>query len=113
MASCGVKYEYQTSVLTNLLMSGAGSTDAAPNEAASEEVDGAAAESTPVVDASLVLPGAAVRDQSLFRLEPPVTELLTYAHVPELINRRPHIGPDLKNVLYVETQKVLLSAKVY
>jgi hypothetical protein len=111
MASCGVKYEYQTSVLTNLLMSGAGDADAS-KEGAGDDVEGSAGESTPIIDASVALPGNGVRDQSLFRLEPPVTELLTYSNIPELMNRRPTIGPELKNVLYVETQKVILSSKV-
>lgn len=108
MASCGVKYEYQTSVLTSLLMSGGGADSSKGDE---EGGEGASTEPAKIVDASLISSEAA-QDQSLFRLEPPVTELLSYSKIPELMNRRPTIGPELKNVLYVETQKAILSAKV-
>jgi hypothetical protein len=111
MASCGIRYMYQSSVLSGLLMnSGADDGDSAENT----DADGLSLAS---LNQEVVVPtdnpaSKVAVDESLFLLEPPIEQLLSYDPSFELQGRRISNPPELKNMLYVETQRLRLMAMV-
>lgn len=121
MASLGIRYVYQSDVLSLLLsdqhgevnMGVDGDDDRNDNIDETAIVDSNGATPPGVAGSNnSKLPHSRGGDTSLFHLEPPITELLTYEPVAELAGRRRTVPPEVRNVLYLETQKALLTAKV-
>lgn len=113
MASCGIRYEYQSSVLSSMLNNqfneGADRGEGtAEDDQPSSEVPGGS-------EAASKSNGFPPRgeESSLFQLTPAINELLGYPPVAELSGRRRLVSPEMKNMFYVETQKALIAAKVF
>ena len=109
MASCGIRYEYQSSVLSSMLSNNAqdvAEENDRSGDTANDDVDSSA---TKWNDNGMF---SKAEQESLFHLTPAITELLNYEPVAELKGRRRIISPELKNLFYLETQKAMISAKV-
>lgn len=109
MASCGIRYEYQSSVLSSMLSNNA-QEETEGNDNSGDVADDPADTSAPKWNNNGMF--LAAEQESLFHLTPAITELLSYEPVAELKGRRRVISPELKNLFYLETQKAMISAKV-
>lgn len=113
MSSCGIRYEYQSSVLSSILSSNyedstreEGGEVEAYTEIQNENSNGN-------LDANNFAKNVKSEDESLFLLTPAINELLAYEPTGELSGRRRPIAPEVKNMFYLETQKFIISAKVW
>ena len=115
MASCGVHYEYQSNVLSGILLQNSASE---ADVGSTDELGGALSLDTTTdlisrsSSASADKTALIAPDASLFLLEPPINDLLAYDNSFELQGRRNPVSAELRNILYVETQKARLLALV-
>ena len=115
MASCGIRYEYKSNVLSSLLASNFGDDSAeAEGNDSNDQAAGPDSETGAENKFNALNGGNGSRgdEGSLFHLAPAINELCEYDSVAELSGRRRIISPEVKNMFYLETQKAMISAMV-